>query len=160
MHLDELGYWAIRAPWPYSSTRPKVNIHKPERVGLLHQSAQLTLTGSSKLLNKLNESRSGQSQQQASLPPRLADTWKVLPGCGFVQGGHTAEAALSHVCQQSKILILNFSMKPIAILSGSGWLERLARAMGMQCQSRLSMNWDRFHASPPAGWHFGNCNSP
>jgi len=57
-----------------------------------------------------------------------------------VWSGRTAEAAPSHVCQQSKILILNFSMKPIAIFSGAGLLERLARAMGMKCQSSLAMN--------------------
>lgn len=98
---------------------------------------------------------------KTSLPPRFPATPEVRAGRLFVQSGHPAEAAPS--CQQAKILILNFSMKPIAIFF---WL-RAARVLGQGYGNEMSKQpvyelrlLSCFHASPPAGWYFSDCNSP
>lgn len=76
---------------------------------------------SSALLSRVNEARSGGRQQRAPLPVLyMKGAAGMARHCGIVCSSHAGEAALSHVCQPAKILILNFSMKPIAIFSGSG----------------------------------------
>lgn len=101
------------------------------RVWLQHHSAQLMLTGSSKLLNKLNESRSGQSQRPA--PPR----WD-MKGAGLLGRGCSVTALSA---------IQGRSSEPLRAA-----MERLAGLW--ECGAEAGCpGWDCFRASPPAGWH-------
>lgn len=163
IHLGEVCDRGTRAPSPCSAG-PKANLHEPERVWL---PASLGTADADRQPRTVEQTEWIKVRpESAAKHPSLHDSprHQRYRLAGSLCRAVTRQKLLRHVsCQQAKILILNFSMKPIAILF---WLWA-ARVLGQGYGNEMSKQpvyelrlLSCFHASPPAGWHFSDRNSP